>query len=237
MKAPARETILSRIRKNLRAPGSSPESDKASFADHEPHRSAMRSGEQEKSLIEAFEAELTVVGGHLIKVSSREELIISLMNLLSTENYKSIVLSREIYLEDLNLRLALENRLSGSSVSSAIAVASVTQLREADVGITGCEFLIAETGTVVLCSSPAAPRTLSLLPRAHVVVASEEQVVPTAAVCLKSMQESGGNAPTSSCITFVTGPSRTADIEKVLVKGVHGPKELYVFVLVRPKES
>jgi L-lactate dehydrogenase complex protein LldG len=102
------------------------------------------------------------------------------------------------------------------------------ELGRCDVGITECDALIAQTGTVLVTSRSAGGRALSCLPPHHVVVARRSQLVPDlpAAFALVK-QKYGGNYP--SMISFITGPSRTGDIERILVLGAHGPKRLTIF--------
>jgi len=102
------------------------------------------------------------------------------------------------------------------------------ELERCDVGISECDALVAQTGTVLVTSRSAGGRALSCLPPHHVVIARREQLVPdlSAAFALVK-QKYGGNFP--SMISFITGPSRTGDIERILVLGAHGPKKLTIF--------
>jgi L-lactate dehydrogenase complex protein LldG len=101
---------------------------------------------------------------------------------------------------------------------------------QAEVGFTLCEALIARNGSILLSNSNAAGRRLSIYPPVHIVLAYASQLVPDLKDGFKLLkQKYGANIP--SMITNVTGPSRTADIEKTLVLGAHGPKELFVFLL------
>lgn len=104
------------------------------------------------------------------------------------------------------------------------------ELEKCDVGISECDALIAQTGTVLVTSRSAGGRALSCLPPHHVVIARREQLVPDlpAAMALVK-QKYGANFP--SMISFITGPSRTGDIERILVLGAHGPKQLTIFCL------
>ncbi len=104
------------------------------------------------------------------------------------------------------------------------------RLDKADAGVTGCEALIARTGSVLLSSRQMEGRGLNIYPPAHVVVATVDQIVNDTDVGLKQLREKYENLP-PSLITLVSGPSQTADIEKTLVKGAHGPKELYLFLI------
>lgn len=102
------------------------------------------------------------------------------------------------------------------------------ELEKCDVGITLCDALIAQTGSVLLTSRSAGGRALSVLPPHHVVLARREQMVPDLPSAFALLREKyGDNLP--SLMGFVTGPSRTGDIERILVLGAHGPKQLTIF--------
>ena len=103
----------------------------------------------------------------------------------------------------------------------------VHELEACDAGISECDALIAQTGTVLVTNRSAGGRALSVLPPHHVVLARREQLVadlPAAFALLK--QRYAPDYP--SMISFITGPSRTGDIERILVLGAHGPKKLTV---------
>ncbi len=103
-------------------------------------------------------------------------------------------------------------------------------LDKADAGITSCECLIARTGTVLLSSAGESGRALSIFPAVHIVIAKASQIVFDIEDALEMLTKKyDGHLP--SMINLETGPSRTADIEKTLVLGAHGPKEVYVFLI------
>jgi L-lactate dehydrogenase complex protein LldG len=101
---------------------------------------------------------------------------------------------------------------------------------QADVGFTLCEALIARNGSILLSNANMAGRRLSIYPPVHVVLAYTSQMVIDLKDGFKLIKNKYGN-DLPSMISNVTGPSRTADIEKTLVLGAHGPKELFVFLL------
>ena len=106
----------------------------------------------------------------------------------------------------------------------------VRALEACNAGISECDALIAQTGSVLVTSRSAGGRALSVLPPHHVVLARREQLVadlPAAFELIK--QKYADNYP--SMISFITGPSRTGDIERILVLGAHGPKKLTIFCL------
>jgi L-lactate dehydrogenase complex protein LldG len=101
---------------------------------------------------------------------------------------------------------------------------------QADVGFTLCEALVARNGSILLSNGNMAGRRLSIYPPVHIVLAYTSQMVLDIKDGLKLLKARyENNLP--SMISNVTGPSRTADIEKTLVLGAHGPKELFVFLL------
>jgi L-lactate dehydrogenase complex protein LldG len=105
-----------------------------------------------------------------------------------------------------------------------------TELEKVSVGITGCDALIAQTGSVLLTATSAGGRALSVLPVHHVVIAMSSQVVPDLPAAFELLERKyAPNFP--SFMTFITGPSRTGDIERVLVLGAHGPRKLSVILI------
>ena len=101
-------------------------------------------------------------------------------------------------------------------------------LESCDAAITGCEYLVARTGTIVMSAAQQSGRTVSVYAPIHICIAYNNQLVYDIKDALQLLKEKyANNIP--SLITFASGPSRTADIEKTLVTGVHGPKEVYLF--------
>lgn len=100
-------------------------------------------------------------------------------------------------------------------------------LERCDVGITECDVLVAQTGSVVVTGASAGGRGLSVLPPHHVVLARREQLVADLPSAFRLLQAKYADAY-PSMISFITGPSRTGDIERILVLGAHGPKKLTV---------
>lgn len=103
----------------------------------------------------------------------------------------------------------------------------------ADVGITSADYALAATGTLVMLASPSNPRLVSLLPPAHVAILPASSILSDMDELLLTVP---GSASLSSSMVFITGPSRTADIEQLLVRGVHGPGEIHA-ILVSSRES
>ena len=107
--------------------------------------------------------------------------------------------------------------------------ASESDFESMQAGITGCEFLIARTGSVVVTSASISGRQMNVFPPVHIVLAHVSQLLNYQEDALIAIQDKYGDSLPSS-ISTITGPSRTADIEKTLVLGAHGPKELIVFL-------
>lgn len=123
-----------------------------------------------------------------------------------------------------------EEKLLQSFRQSELAAYQHPQLASCDTSITTCEFLVARTGTMVLSAAGESGRTTSVYAPVHICVAYTHQIVYDLKDALHAIKEKyDGKIP--SMISFATGPSRTADIEKTLVVGVHGPKEVYCFLI------
>jgi len=105
----------------------------------------------------------------------------------------------------------------------------VSELFSYDVGVTMAQAAIAETGTLILESEKERHRLISLLPPIHIAIVRSNDICLTIGDALKVLRRQ--KEAMSRAITFITGPSRTADIELTLTVGVHGPKELYVIII------
>lgn len=128
----------------------------------------------------------------------------------------------EVHCADENIKTALS--------SFGFPAFSERSLGDADVSITKCEVLVARTGSMVLSSTESSGRLTSVYAPVHICIAKASQLVYDIKDALVFMQKKyGDHLP--SMISFATGPSRTADIEKTLVVGVHGPKEVFCFLL------
>jgi len=132
-------------------------------------------------------------------------------------------------------RVATHRAAAASHVAEALGLPVLftddgyekSELEQCDVGISECDALVAQTGTVVVTSRTAGGRALSCLPPHHVVIARREQLVPDLPAAFALIKTKyGENFP--SMISFITGPSRTGDIERILVLGAHGPKKLTI---------
>ena len=103
-------------------------------------------------------------------------------------------------------------------------------IKKADAGLTTCEALVARTGSILVSAASAAGRRLSIYPDQHLVLARTSQIVPDIGDALGVVTTRYGDR-LPSMISLTTGPSRTADIEKTLVLGAHGPRSLVLFLL------
>ncbi len=169
--------------------------------------------------IDLLLAEIAKLGGIARRVAGRDELRAVLRDLVQTARVKKATLwqTREL------LDLGVAEMLAELSVEIVPLDADKRALAECDLGITGADAALPETGTLVLRASAEHPQVVSLLPRVHLAI-----VQPSAlrADLHQVLDEVKGDRR----VHFVTGPSRTADIEKTLAIGVHGPKALYVWV-------
>ena len=139
---------------------------------------------------------------------------------------KSFILEKDwgvLFCQDAKLHQLL--KLGGIPYESDTAA-----ILDARIGITRCESLIARLGTVMVSSRLSPGRKITVYPEIHLVLGYTSQLVPDLKQALANIKKKyRDNYP--SMVSLITGPSRTADIEKTLVMGAHGPKELYVFLI------
>jgi L-lactate dehydrogenase complex protein LldG len=117
--------------------------------------------------------------------------------------------------------------LKAQRIASSEDPPNAQEIFEFDVGISNAQAGIAETGTLVLDSARERHRLVSLVPPVHIAIINASSIVETLGDALTLLQKDKEISP---AITFITGPSRTADIELTMAIGVHGPRELYVIV-------
>jgi len=108
---------------------------------------------------------------------------------------------------------------------------NATDVKSCQASITGCEKLIARTGSIVMSSAQQSGRTVSVYAPIHICIAYADQLVADIKDALLDIKNKYPQMP--SLVTLATGPSRTADIEKTLIVGVHGPKEVFCFLVER----
>jgi L-lactate dehydrogenase complex protein LldG len=166
--------------------------------------------------LSCFVNELAAVNGKVVICETNDEMYAKLADLISTVPPKQVHCQEPAILE----------ALSNMSIDLGHATAEYEMMQ---MGITTCECLVARTGSVLVTSRLAAGRKLNVFPPIHVVIANQSQLVGFLDDAIAKVSEKyDNNIP--STISFITGPSRTADIEKTLVLGAHGPKELIVFI-------
>jgi L-lactate dehydrogenase complex protein LldG len=180
-------------------------------------------GESREEQIELFTCNSAQLKTELHRVASLEEAG-ERLNLLAKENGWRHLATHE---HPLARPLAEKVALPRLVVAPGYAV---NDLERCDAAVTGCDFLIAQTGSILVSGPSAGGRALSVLPPHHVVVARVSQMVPDLAEALREARIRYA-AQWPSFLSFITGPSRTGDIERILVLGAHGPKRLTVFLL------
>ena len=192
--------------------------------------SASREGDESSSLtpVEIFRASLEAVGGHCVVVRDESEAARELSRIVR-DLQATPLCARRIALSDAPIVARLMRRAE-VEVEEIATAPGAEELFGYDVGVTSAQGAIAETGTLVLESERERHRLVSLLPPAHVAIIRAADIRLTLGEALSPLRR-GGDEALSRTITFVTGPSRTADIELTLAIGVHGPQELYVIVI------
>lgn len=167
--------------------------------------------------VSCFKSELEAVNGHCFLCDSEEELVQQLHQYLMDHGISSV------YCRDKNISELLK------SASIFVDDETAATFSSMKAGVTSCEFLIARTGSVVVSSHLASGRQMNVFPPVHIVLAHASQLVNYVEDAYVAIQQKYADI-LPSLISTITGPSRTADIEKTLVLGAHGPKELIVFL-------
>lgn len=192
--------------------------------------------------LERFRREFERVGGVLHRVTSVAD-VPPVVGALGRERHARRLVTWHASALGVDLGAALE----GQGLATEAMPAGVPEspegrrelrarIAEADLGLTGADIAVGETGTLVLVSGTGRPRSTALLPPCHVAVFDRGALVESLAqvgVLLEAWHE-GSEAWRGAAIHFITGPSRTADIELTLTRGVHGPREVHAIFVETP---
>ena len=235
--------FLGRIRDQVRR---SPERFPASSARRPQHPAAEADtirrelAERWPGTLDAFRREFESVGGVFYKVASVAMIPPVVARIAHEREVRELVAWHSSALgADLTQALGARGLdVHEMPTAEPVGVAERERLRaiaaRADLGLTGVDLAIAETGTLVLVSGAGRPRSTSLLPPCHIAVFDRTALVESlrqVGVFLEAWHSDGAPPARGAVINFITGPSRTADIELTLTRGVHGPKEVHaIFV-------
>ena len=206
--SPSKESILKKIRKALSHSTPLP------FPQGEVSQPVFPPLSEELEVV--FAEQFNALGGRFIFCVNRQELAFQFNSLIKKSDWQKVY--------------CIENRIKeivGTSVEERFMD---KDLANSDVSVTGCECLVARTGSIVMSAAQTSGRTTSVYAPIHICIAFTSQLVYDVKDALTAIKEKY-NDQLPSLITFATGPSRTADIEKTLVVGVHGPKEVYCFLV------
>jgi L-lactate dehydrogenase complex protein LldG len=204
----AKENILKKIRQALSNPVPLP------FPKSEGNSSVFQPPAEDLDV--TFASEFTKLQGKFAFCFDEQDFKLQLKQLFRERLWKNIYCA--------------ENLLLNLIFNTTTQKINQTTLKDCDVAVTSCEYLVARTGSIVLSSAIEEGRTASVYAPIHICVAYTNQLVYDIKEGLQQLKEKHVNG-LPSLITFATGPSRTADIEKTLVVGVHGPKEVYLFLI------
>ncbi|MFI5134063.1 MAG: lactate utilization protein C [Chitinophagales bacterium] len=204
----SKENILKKIRKALSHSTPLP------FPQSEGNNSVFKPVEQESEV--EFAEQFTKLQGKFSYCRNHDELALQLNNLVTDQQWNKIYCREDKLKETLRLHHFTDF--------------STVELKDCDVSITGCEALVARTGSIVMSAAQQSGRTVSVYAPVHICIAYVSQLAHDLKDAIQLVKDKYGDK-IPSLITFATGPSRTADIEKTLVVGVHGPKEVYLFLV------
>lgn len=175
---------------------------------------------------EVFKTKAEAFGATVDKASSPEEAISVIADLITTNGYKSVVSTEltKISLEELTK--AVQEK--GVKIDSGRPKRAIIEV--ADVGITEFDFGIVNLGTLAQDATDPYARLMSMLPSYHIALIKTETLVQDFATALTNIYTKNGKQM-PSYVSYVSGPSRTADIERVLTIGVHGPSRLHIVLI------
>ncbi|MBC7879599.1 MAG: lactate utilization protein [Anaerolineales bacterium] len=179
-----------------------------------------RQPESVESEIETFLNEIKKLSGIGQKLSP-DGIDFALETLITDQNIRTATVWQTPHLR----QLGVTEILNSFNIKLISPNADKHEMAQCDLGITEADFLLPETGTLALYSSTEKPRAVSLLPRIHLAIVRPE-------ILRADMHQVFAEAKNSNYLVFITGPSRTADIELTVTLGVHGPKNLYVWVII-----
>jgi len=216
MTSSSRNDILRAVRSNLAASARFNDSHTVHGGTASLHGDGNRS-EPSADLITTFCERLRGVNGQASVVSNPEEAATALQEIVDELSPRTIALSNS----DLVLSLTSAIQTEAEILNKA----TISELFSCDVGITSAQLAIAETGTLVLESKKEFNRLSSLIPESHICLLEANKIRRTMSEVLELMA-----SDLSPAVTFITGPSRTSDIELTLAIGVHGPRRLYVVI-------
>ena len=238
-----RELFLQNLRQALGREGASPPPEypplKERLQDQQRKVDALwaRAEERRAELLERFLTMAEKAGWQTSRVDTPAAVVQQVVRLTGEVQAHRVVRSDQPVFQHVEVDSALEQTGVTVTTMSLGSVGSREALREAaiqaDVGITGVDYAIAETGTCVLVPRRGVSRLVSLVPPVHVALVEPQQVVESLddILALRRLEFLRGDPGMGSHMTFITGPSRTADIEQTLVVGVHGPKEVHLVLV------
>ena len=203
----SKKNILKKIRQALSNPVPVP------FAQNEGSNNLYRPAGQELEI--EFAENFTNLQGRFCFCESEQELVNQLSALFTARKWNKIYCKEDALIHILS--------------TDPMNISCTNDLKNCHVSVTGCESLVARTGSILLSSNQQHGRTTSVYAPIHICIARTNQLVYDIRESLQLLQEKYTDFP--SLVTFATGPSRTADIEKTLVTGVHGPKEVFCFLI------
>lgn len=164
-----------------------------------------------------FKKEIEKVSGNCILCEDEEEIIEEIKTILQEKKLTKILCKDDKIKQLLN-------------TGNILYKEKITDYNDIEVSITPCDFLSARTGSVIISSTLLKEREIQIFAPVHFIIAYETQLLSDLDLVMKEIEKKYSNNYPSQ-ISVITGQSRTADIEKTLILGAHGPKEIFVFLI------
>lgn len=221
---PSRDRIFARIRHNLgRGPVKEDAANllKARIEGHAPHTIPKRTDIPHKEQVDLFQTKAEALDATVTRISNMAEVPEALRDYLTAHNLPPrIKMAPDPALDDLPF-----DKTPMLEISRGAAAPSD------EVSLTPAFSGIAETGTLCMASGPETPSTLNFLPENHVVVIKASQISGTMEESWARLRKKFGAGNLPRTVNFISGPSRTGDIEQTLIMGAHGPRRVHILIV------
>ncbi|MCF8466842.1 MAG: lactate utilization protein [Sneathiella sp.] len=227
---PARDKILGRIRHNLKRGPLGEEAANALKARLEGHSRGIVPNRTElphKAQVDLFVAKASALAATVARIATLDEVPEALRDYLTAHNLST------------KIKMAPDKRLDALPFDKTpmLEITRGSAEPSDEVSLTPAFAGIAETGTLCMASGPETPSTLNFLPENHVAVIKASQITGTLEDSWDRLRAEYGVGNLPRTINFISGPSRTADIEQTLIMGAHGPRRLHILIVDDEKKS
>ena len=187
--------------------------------------------EQRESIVSKFNAQVTSVNGRFRCVPDLQEASEYITKIALERNAKRIVVSDDPLMSELLNELVQRKLFDVSSRTTSSRDEFYKALKDAEIGVSSVDLAVAETGTLIIVSSDEANRLVTALPQVHVAIVPRSKLISSLEEAGPYLSETTREPTGGVTLSLISSSSRTSDIGKEVILGVHGPKEMHVLLL------